>query len=152
MTHQSPCRIGVLFFGLILKLTCQNYGFQNVPVWHVNISGSPRGKLDVIFVCIHSYSLESRPPLFYLPSVLSLRLCTLLFPLPSPLPSLSPSGVSVGRVCVHYQPGSTARVCAAADGEIFQQVGWPGGGGGAEIGGEKEWLYGEKKGEGSRWC
>ena len=56
--------------------------------WHVNISGSPRGKLDVIFVCIHSYSLESHPPLFYLPSLLS---CTCVLP---SFPSLPPSLLS----------------------------------------------------------
>ena len=34
-----------------------------------------------------------------------------------------PPGVGVGRLCVHHQPGSPARLCIAAHGTLLTQVG-----------------------------
>lgn len=84
-------------------------------------------------------------------SVCMERICTQTLPTEvvyehSLLPIL---GVSVGRICVYHQPGSTACVCATADGEVLQQVGRGdrrgGGGGGGERGEKEEGIMAEQR-------
>lgn len=97
-----------------------------------------------------SFPIPPLPPFLSPPSLLychsppsSSILSSLLSLLPSFPPHSSSLGVSVGRICVHHQPGSTACVCATADGEVLQQVGRVGGRGGRR-GGEGGGGWGEK--------